>query len=243
MTHPTLTAYHLYSGEPTMKLVPAARNRAWMDATPQGFSKRCLPLLMANASGWFILNSHAITVTWNGGIDKSALRIEAEDPGLAVSHFGSGILTWNLPYLFRTSEGYNLLVRGPANLPKDGISALEGLVETDWSSATFTMNWKVTRPNEAITFAVGDPIAQLVPQKRGELESVITRHATINEVPYMLKGYSEWSASRTSFLEQLQIAGSDATKQGWQKDYFQAPGIAEHQTKLKLMEFQGDDAL
>jgi hypothetical protein len=37
----------------------------------------------------------------------------------AISHFGSGILTWNVPYLFRTPPGYNLLVRGPANWPKD----------------------------------------------------------------------------------------------------------------------------
>src|SRR3712207_8402233 len=33
----------------------------------------------------------------------------------ARSHFGSGILTWNLPFLFRTPPGYNLHVRGPAN--------------------------------------------------------------------------------------------------------------------------------
>jgi Family of unknown function (DUF6065) len=245
MTQPTLTAYHLYSGEPTMKLVPASRNRAWMDATPQGFSKRCLPLLIANASGWHILNSHAITVTWNGGIDKSALRIEADSagPGLAVSHFGSGVITWNIPFLLRTSPGYNLLVRGPANMPKDGISALEGIVETDWSSSTFTMNWKVTRPNEPITFAVGEPIAQLVPQKRGELESFTTRMRPVTEDLALLRDYTNWSQERGAFLTDLNVPGSEACKREWQKDYFQAPGIAEHQTKLKLMEFQGDNAI
>ena len=168
---PTLTAYHLYSGTPSMPLVPAERVRDWMEATPDKFVKRCLPLLIANQAGFVILNSHAITVTWTGGVDKSALHIESGSagPGLAVSHFGSGVITWNIPWLFRTSEGYNLLVRGPANLPKDGVSALEGVVETDWSCATFTMNWKVTRPGVPIVFAVGEPIALLVPQKRASL--------------------------------------------------------------------------
>ena len=41
---------------------------------------------------------------------------------LPASHFGSGILTWHLPLLFRTPPGYDLLVRGPANHPKDAMS-------------------------------------------------------------------------------------------------------------------------
>ena len=52
---------------------------------------------------------------------------------LPASHFGDGILTWHLPILFRTPPGYNLLVRGPANYPKDAVSPLEGIVETDWA--------------------------------------------------------------------------------------------------------------
>ena len=63
-----------------------------------------------------------------------------------ASHFGCGIITFKIPYLFRAPQGYNLLARGPANLFKDGISPLEGLIEVDWAVSPFTMNWKVTRP-------------------------------------------------------------------------------------------------
>ena len=49
--------------------------------------------------------------------------------------------------------------------------ALEGLVETDWAVATFTMNWKLTVPRRLIRFEPDDPICMLVPQRRGELES------------------------------------------------------------------------
>lgn len=243
--HPTLTAYHLYDTDPVMKLVPAPSQREWMDETPQKFARRCLPLLIANASGWFCLNSHAIRVTWNGGVDKSALHIEYQQgkgPGYAVSHFGSGILTWNIPFLLKTSPGYNLLVRGPANLPKDGISPLEGVVETDWSSATFTMNWKFTRPHMPVVFAVGEPICMLVPQQRSELEAFTARLRNIAEEKEMHAAYSAWAASRLAFNADLQVPGSEATKCKWQKDYFQARGIEEHQTKLALSRFhrEGD---
>lgn len=241
---PTLTAYHLYDTDPVMKLEPAPRTRVWMDETPQGFAKRCLPLLIANQAGWFCLNSHALRVTWNGGMDKSALHIEYQQgkgPGYAVSHFGSGILTWNIPYLFRTSPGYNLLVRGPANLPKDGISPLEGLVESDWANSTFTMNWKFTRPGLPVLFDVGFPICMLVPQKRSELESFTARLQGIAEEPEMHADYSEWAASRLAFNADLQVPGSDATKCKWQKDYFQARGVETHQTKLSLSRFYTEE--
>jgi hypothetical protein len=197
-------------------------------------------MLLANQSGFFCLNSHAIRVTWNGGVDKSAIRIEYKDgigPGMATSHFGSGILTFSLPYLFHTSPGYNLLMRGPANLPKDGISPLEGLIESDWTTATATMNWKITCKNEPITFEVGEPICMLVPQKRGELESFQTHMQSINEAPEMLEAYTAWSQGRSAFLNDLKVPGSDACKREWQKDYFQGKGIEGHQTKLKLCPF------
>jgi hypothetical protein len=104
------------------ELTPANVDRAWMGATPQGFAKRCLPLLMANQAGWFILNEHDVCVTWNGSEDRSAVKITLVDGmegGGPISHFGSGIVTWEFPFLFRTPPGWNLLVRGPSNLPKD----------------------------------------------------------------------------------------------------------------------------
>ena len=45
------------------------------------------------------------------------------------------------------------------------------MIETDWSVATFTMNWKLTRPHWPVTFEIGEPICMVVPQRRGELES------------------------------------------------------------------------
>lgn len=59
-------------------------------------------------------------------------RPEGRDPRI-ISHFGNGVVTIQIPYLFRTPPSVNLWVKGPSNWIKDGAQALEGIVETDWS--------------------------------------------------------------------------------------------------------------
>jgi hypothetical protein len=54
------------SGEPPA-IVPAPVERSWMDRTNNGFAYRCLPLNIANAHGWLILNPVAFVAEWNGG--------------------------------------------------------------------------------------------------------------------------------------------------------------------------------
>ena len=144
-----------------------------MSETRKGWPNRCLPMLIANQSGWELRNPCAFTATWFGqdGVDVM-IAPDKRDTGqfLPVSHFGNGILTWHLPMLFRTPAGYNLLVRGPANYPKDAVCPLEGIVETDWASASFSMSWKLTRKLMPVRFEVDEPICMIVPQRRAELE-------------------------------------------------------------------------
>jgi hypothetical protein len=216
-----------------------------MEATPKRFANRCLPLRIANQAGWFVLNSHAVRVTWSGGNELSALEIEALDASVvppAASHFGHGILTWHIPYLFRTPPGYNLHARGPANWPKDGVHPLEGIVETDWSVSTFTMNWKLTRANLPIIFEADEPICMIVPARRGELEYFKPEIRDIEGDPELDSGYQQWARSRARFNSELQVPESEAAKRSWQKHYFQGTSpsglrAAEHQTKLKLRSF------
>jgi hypothetical protein len=241
---PELIAYVLNPAL-SVKLVTAPGTRAWMEASNARFANRCLPLLIANQSGWLLLSDHSFRVTWSGATALEALTIEylsGPQPYPAASHFGHGILTFSLPFLFRTSPGYNLLVRGPANLPKDGAAALEGVVETDWCPATFTVNWQLTRKHQPVLFEQGEPIAMLVPQRRGELESFRPALRTLQADHAVLSEYQEWSRARAQFLADLRVPGSQAVQQKWQKDYFQGvsargASISEHQTKLALREF------
>jgi hypothetical protein len=108
----SLVAY-LTHPQTRMNLRPADSRRQWMSETPLGFAHRCLPLLIANQSGWVITNPDPISVTWDGSASREGLTIEALDGELPFvsSHFGSALLSWTFPYVFRTSPGYNLLVR------------------------------------------------------------------------------------------------------------------------------------
>jgi hypothetical protein len=243
-TESTLLAYELRGGE-GYELVTAPPRRRWMDATNQHFANRCLPLLMANQSGWFLLNNFRQRVKWNGGVRRDSIEIESDNaksqPGV-TSHFGYGIITWNIPFLFRTPPGYNLLVRGPANYFKDGIAPVEGLVETDWAPATFTVNWRFTRKGVWVTFEQGEPLCMLVPRRRGELEGFVPQILPVEANPELQASYGNWLVSRTEFNRDLNDPASAAANDEWQKDYFRGRSLdgskaSEHQTRLHLRSF------
>jgi hypothetical protein len=241
----SLLAYRIKQMAP-MEIVTAPAARSWMDATSHHFADRCLPLLIANQAGWFILNNQALSVLWSGGSELRDLTVTVLDgtsPPVAHSHFGHGILTWHVPYLFRTPPGYNLLARGPANWPKDGIYPLEGMVETDWTCATFTMNWQVTRPGVEITFEPGEPICMIVPQRRRELEAFQPRILDIEAEPELAARHLHWLISRRVFNSRLPRLRGLPAKHLWQKHYFRGeePGghkAPDHQVKLRLASFE-----
>jgi LPS sulfotransferase NodH len=227
-------------------LVPGGPSRAWMDATPRRYAYRCLPMVIANQWGWLIQTQHRVEAVWDGTEQMSGLIVTGPDgrpSPSASSHFGSGVLTFHVGFLFRTPPGYNLHVRGPANWPKDGISALEGVIEADWTESTFTMNWKLTRPNHKVVFEAGEPIAMISPVKRGELERFVAETRLLTQDSELHTKYTEWSASRSKFNADLRTNDSDARKQGWQKDYVRGYSISgepapEHQTGVELTEFK-----
>jgi hypothetical protein len=232
-----------------MRLAAAPAARDWMDTSSEGFAKRCLPMRIANQAGWLLLNDRPVRAQWLGGRASTDIVIEQSDaaPVSAISHFGEGILTFMLPYLFRTPSGIALLLRGPANSPKDAISPLEGLVETDWSVAGTTMNWKFTRPHFWVEFAVGEPIGMIVPIDLDLIESVQPSVREIAADPGRLRNHQAWRDSCRAFTERLRSREPEAVKLGWQRYYFrgyapsaegESPVVAEnHRTKLKLSEF------
>src|SRR5438270_1581172 len=237
-----------FSQSTSMPIVPAPNTRDWMDQTRIRYSYRCLPMVSANQAGWFLLNDYPLEVSWNGEEQTSALQIvyAGDVPEFrASSMFGYGILTFTIPYLFRTPEGYNLLARGPANRPKDGICALEGIIETDWAVASFTMNWKLTRPGQVVRFEKGDPVCMIVPQKRGELEAFHPRFAPISSEPELAQAHRTWAESRAHFSEMMRSEGVSSASESWQKHYYKGTSPSghsgpEHQTKLVLREFADD---
>jgi len=232
------------SGE-TPRLVPAPVERDWMERTRGGFAYRCLPLNIANAHGWMVLNTVPFIAEWDGGEGLDAIQIRAtsgEPAGLAESHFGSGVLTFRVGGLFRTEPGWDLLVTGPFNRAKDAIQPLTGIVETDWSPFTFTMNWKFTRKFAPIGFERDEPFCMLFPLRRGAVETVEPEFRPLDSDPEVRDAYTEWAESRRAFNEALKTPGSAAAEEKWQKDYFRGKGRFgtppdDHRTRLRVKAF------
>jgi hypothetical protein len=217
-----VVAYQIHEDD-TAPIRSARRERRWMEDADRKFPYRCLPLVVANQYGWEILSTHHFRAVWDGTSTAEGLSVEnLSGDGLlhASSHFGEGVLTFQIPFIFQTPDGWNLMVRGPTNNPKDGIVPLDGIVETDWTQATFTMNWRFTRAG-TVEFTLGEPICLFFPIERGTLEKFRGELRALESNPEFEKKYWEWSASRDRFLLGLEKEKPHIVAQGWQKEYFQ----------------------
>jgi hypothetical protein len=215
-----LTAYQVSESPLSLEVAPA--RRAWMEETRDRFALRCLPLLMANRT-WSITTRVPFRVLWDGRASDDALTIESLSTSTSalpcISHFGHGILTFHLPWLFRTPPGVELLIRGPINEPKDGAAALEGIVETDWAVATATMNWQITRPHAWVAWEAGETVATLLPVRLSELEQWHVCISPLSADPIVQEQYRAWARSRDTFLDDLEHFRGEAARILWQKDY------------------------
>jgi hypothetical protein len=223
------------------KIVPAPMRRDWMDETTVRFAYRCLPLNIANTHGWVILNCAPFVAQWHGGDSPEAISIAqidgSKDELLAQSHFGHGVLTFHVGCLFRSEPNYDLWVSGPLNTLKDAVQPLTGIAETDWSVATFTMNWKFTRSDTLVAFERDEPFCMIFPIQRGSIEHVEPEFRNLDSDPELADRHRIWSDSREKFLADLKLENSQARQRGWQRDYFagkRSAGDAPDNHRLKL---------
>lgn len=216
-----LTCYRIHDSAP--EIVPGPPDRWWMDMTDQRFAYRCIPLSVANTTGWELLSPRSFTATWNGGFRREDITITALDGGgpldrFVSSHFQHGILTFQTGYLFRTDPGWAMLCRGSPNRPKDGIAPLDGLVETDWLPFTFTMNWQFTRPG-TVSFVEGEPFCFIMPVEHLSLDEVTPVIKPIGADPALKAEFDAWRESRNAFNAQLAARDPDTVKEAWQRFY------------------------
>jgi hypothetical protein len=235
----------LYALTPTPpKLVPAAPDRPWMDAFPARHAYRCLPLAIANTYGWEVLSPYSFSIRYNGGPRAEDISIKAHGDAPQLSHFVTsnfthGIVTFHLGYLFRTEPGWHTLATGPLNRPKDGISPLSGVIETDWLPYPFTMNWQLTRPG-VVKFEEGEPVCQVFPVPAGALSAVQPELWDIADDPELEAQYKAWREKREEFMVRFRAHDPDTLKQAWQRFYFKGeypdgtPTEAPHTHKLRL---------
>jgi hypothetical protein len=232
--------------------------RDWMDATPGRFAYRCLPLTIANQTGLWIANPVGFTAMWRGQESPGNIDFQFDESAdvwnkWISNEFGLGMITWNTPFLFRTKpEGSRLLVCGPANAFKANAHPLTAIVESDWITMSFTMNWKIMKPDDPVRFDVGEPLFQAIPLVSNaclDLEGASVNYKRMDDDPDVALAYREWDRSRTRFMERSRAGCLKPDE--WQRDYFlgrDASGrqaAPAHMTKVKppKVRYQGMAAL
>ena len=227
------------------EIVPGRPDRRWMDHFASRHPYRCLPLTMANTTGWELLCPVGFTAEWSGSPQNEAITLRPDRPhpdfhDLCKAHFGGGILTFHPGYLFRTPPGWDLIAAGPPNLPKDGIQPLSGLVETDWLPFPFTMNWVFTRPGR-VKFAKGEPFCFITLAQDKPLEGFELVQKPLERDADLLGQYNAWRARRDDFNTRLYKRDPGAVKEAWQRYYFKGempddtgPAPKAHVNKRRL---------
>jgi Family of unknown function (DUF6065) len=238
---PRLECFAIHAEAPVIQ--PGASQRDWMDATDQRFAYRCLPLSIANASGWEILCPAGFEAQWDGGSGKEAIRLTALSDAdrvkrFAVSHFGHGVLTMHTGYLFRTNPGWALWARGVPNRAKADLMPLEGLVETDWLAFPFTMNWRFLKPGR-VRFEQGEPFCFITLAPHAQLDHVAPELKPLSADPELAEAYATQGQSRAEFIRKLSAGDPETVGQGWQKHYVRGEGLdgsaaTHHVTKRRL---------
>ncbi len=226
-------------------LVPGRPQRAWMDAFTDRHAYRCLPLTMANSSGWELLSPTSFTAEWNGGLQQEDIKITPDHvhpyfDEFVKSHFTHGILTFHTGFLFRTPPGWSTWAMGPPNHLKDGIQALTGLVETDWLPFPFTMNWKFPRPCR-VRFERGEPFCFITLVQDKLLEEVEVSRRSLESDDALRDQYEAWYRQRQDFNSKLFKRDPEAVKDAWQRFYFKGelpeetgPAPKSHVNKRRL---------
>jgi hypothetical protein len=200
-----------------------------MDELPHAY--KCLPLVIANQWGWQVLCPTDVTVTWDGNPALSGLTIEVApqfEPAIK-SQFGAGIITFSPPWLFRTSAGWDLYLKGPSNRWKPNCVPLEGVIETWWLNYTFTINWKLVQPG-TVFFARGESLGQLFPVPHRTFEGAAALEAPIGLLePLAAQELLQWQEKRRLIASQ---------KDNVHHLYRKAEGIEEHLQRVAVPAFR-----
>jgi hypothetical protein len=190
------------NGDPVFNVEPMGLKRNWMDQTINGTAYRCIPLNVANQYGWQVLSPIEFCANWNGGSLNSDMEVHFHEEckvNVAASHFGYGILTIVPDFVVQTPKDVSLHVRGIPNEFIDGLSPLEGIVETDWLPFTFTYNIKFTRPGEVI-FKKGQPLFTMTPIDKNYIESFSLAKKDLSENNDLLEKSKSFGKSRMDHI-------------------------------------------
>lgn len=189
---------------------PQRAARAADGTLPTRAFQHCEPVCSASGFGWYLFPPMDLQLVWDGGRDIQWSYAGAEGwyqlgaaqfPGFAAAFDAAapdhakgfsplflaalrepGVVQINTGIIARTRPGWNLLLRAPANIPRDlGYDQYEGMVETDrWFAPLFT-NIRLLKIGVPVRLSAGFPLVQAQPVQRSTLEDGVLGRFRVEE--------------------------------------------------------------
>jgi hypothetical protein len=191
----------------------------------------CEPVRLASAFGYYVFLPMSFQIVWDGGQDGIwSYDDGANWYPLSEAAFPDSMQAWDVvappfcrgycpPFLTfieapgmlqvwtgwmaSTAPGWSLLVRGPANLPRNaGYEVFEGIIETDrWFGPLF-VNLRLTRSDAPIMFHASRPFLQVQPQHRAMYADGLQNRVVVhNDIKEMSEEH--WRAYEGSLINHI----------------------------------------
>ncbi len=221
---PIVTFYRMIDAAPA----PQRADRSALGILPTRAFRHCDAVTTAAGFGWHLCPPIDLDLVWDGS--RILWTCEGLEDWLPLSaaqypHFRArfaaaapeGIEEYAPPFLTairepgvvqvwtglaaRTSPGWSLLLRAPANLPRaPGYEPYEGVVEADhWFGPLFT-NLRLTRTDEVISLRRAEPFLQVQPIPQIAYSDRVLNGAGLVDA---LEAWSpaDWEDFRTTIVE------------------------------------------
>ena len=143
-----------------------------MDATYNKHAYQCLPLTVANVTGWELILQQDVLVQWDGGntVPRILEGEKFDDRPIAIPSI-IGMMSFTTGWAFNTEDGYSTWISGSPNYFVDGAVPLTASIPSYWWPDEFNMNWQITKVGEPVLFPKGMPIMHFVIYPNTLLES------------------------------------------------------------------------
>ena len=171
-----------YQLDKTYDVIRDMRGNKSRDGFPKT-ATACLPMSIANQTGFAIVSLSDFTMRWDGGHEPSSVSITCDDKVIEgfyghgedhvygnvkqmIAPFYSGMISIKHDFFLRTPPGVNLFV---TQVPNNFIPAtvpVSAMIETDNAVRDWVFNLKITVPNIDIHIKKGDPLIGLIPIPR-----------------------------------------------------------------------------
>lgn len=230
MTIVTLTKTH--QNPPPIK--QSRIKRDWMDATYNKHAYQCLPLTVANVSGWELILEQEVVVQWDGGNTvPKVLKGEMYNNRAVTQPSIIGIMSFTVGWAFNTEDGYSTWIGGSPNYFVDGAVPLTASIPSYWWPDEFNMNWKITKIGEPVIFPAGMPFMFFTIYPNELLQNVEFKIDNLWDKPNLIKERMSYNEAKSKKLQEHPWTWMKGIKTGLNEKGEKIGPAFEGLTKLK----------